>query len=149
MIKNYFLIAFLLLCANLFAQVPNSGNNSATRSSSILKTEVKSVVNNTTDNSTTASQRSTKSDNVLSSKQETPNNQDISIYPNPTTINSISLNTSKNLDVKIYNVLGQKVLSTTVTTQKNKINIETLKSGVYIIKLKSNSGTTTKKLIKK
>ena len=86
---------------------------------------------------------------ALSVEKQTPTIKDITIYPNPTSTNSISLNTSKNLDVNIYNVLGQKVLSTSVTAQKNNINIESLKSGVYIIKLKSNSGTITKKLIKR
>jgi endonuclease I len=75
-------------------------------------------------------------------------NDDISIYPNPTSGHLISIKTSSNLDVDIYNVLGQNILKQRVTPEQNKINIQNLKSGVYILKMTSQAGSTTKKLIK-
>ncbi len=77
-----------------------------------------------------------------------PNN-DISIYPNPTSGNQISIKTTLNLEIEIYNVLGQNVIRKSITPKENRINIQQLQTGVYILKMTSPTGTSTKKLIKK
>ncbi|WP_375237929.1 endonuclease [Aurantibacter sp.] len=87
--------------------------------------------------------------NVLSTNNFNLDNNSVSIYPNPVTNNVINISSNKNLDVIIYNVLGQNILSTKTTPNANTINLENLNSGVYIVKLKSDTGTTTKQLIKK
>lgn len=74
--------------------------------------------------------------------------QEIKIYPNPAKTNTITIATQTNLDIEIYNVLGKQVLVTQITPDKNKVNISTLNSGVYIVNLKSNNKSITKKLIK-
>ncbi len=69
------------------------------------------------------------------------------IYPNPAKGNSITITTRANQvkNVKIFNILGKKVIDTTVT--KNTLNIDSLQAGVYIIKVTENNVTATKKLV--
>ena len=74
--------------------------------------------------------------------------QEIKIYPNPAKTNTITIATQTNLNIEIYNILGKRVLVTQITPDKNKVNISTLNSGVYIVNLKSNNKSITKKLIK-
>jgi len=86
---------------------------------------------------------------VLSTEKNSLQNNEITIYPNPATGNNVTIGTTESLNVEIFNVLGQKLIAVNITPAKNKLNIQSLKSGVYIVKLKSKQGTTTKKLIKK
>lgn len=73
----------------------------------------------------------------------------INLYPNPIDGNSLFVETNKPLSVEIYNVLGKKIISTNVDTIKNKVDVGFLYSGVYLIKLTSDTGSITKKIIKK
>ena len=52
-------------------------------------------------------------------------------------------------DVKLYNILGMEVLSTSLNNNTNTQTIPTdgLASGVYVIKLQSANNQLTKKLI--
>ena len=84
---------------------------------------------------------------VLSTKSFSLNDNDISIYPNPLTNQVLTVKTTKNLDVSVFNVLGQNVFNNKVTPKSNKLNLSQLKPGVYIVKLKSSSGSISKKLI--
>lgn len=73
----------------------------------------------------------------------------INLYPNPIEGNTLYINSNSSLKVDIYNVLGKKILSTEVSHVNNKIDVGFLYSGVYLIKLSSDSGSVTKKIIKK
>jgi hypothetical protein len=69
----------------------------------------------------------------------------VSIYPNPftTTVNLV-LNDAieiKNLELKVFNVLGQGVLSTTITKQITVLETRTLPSGIYLYSVISNGKT--------
>lgn len=68
------------------------------------------------------------------------------VHPNPTTsiLNIDDSNfTLKNIEV--YNIIGKRVLRST----KNKINIENLVNGVYLLKVQSEDGNfATKRIIK-
>ncbi|POS01215.1 T9SS type A sorting domain-containing protein [Flavobacterium croceum] len=73
----------------------------------------------------------------------------LSIYPNPTTGDRVYI-TSKSSDDKeitIYDVLGKKVLQTTLTSRE--LNISSLSPGVYIVQVKEGDATATRKLIVK
>lgn len=72
------------------------------------------------------------------------NNFEFSMYPNPT--NKVLTISSKETlkSVEIFNLLGKKVLSST----KNTIDVSSLSSSVYLVKLTSDKGVSTKKLIK-
>jgi hypothetical protein len=77
------------------------------------------------------------------------NDSDIfSLSPNPANSNvTISSKSAPIFKIEAYNVLGQQVLNQefSETTSKN-INISSLKSGIYLLKVNSN---TTKRLIVK
>ncbi len=69
------------------------------------------------------------------------------LFPNPA-LNILTIQTDESFDgqvVNIYNTLGQEVLRTSVNN--NKINIESLQNGSYIIKLESKQGTYVQKFM--
>ena len=73
----------------------------------------------------------------------------LSFYPNPVSNGKIYI-TSKSMEdkeVAIFDVLGKKVLQTTVSTKE--LSVSNLSPGVYIIKIKEGSTTATRKLIVK
>ena len=73
----------------------------------------------------------------------------LSFYPNPVSSGKIYI-TSKSgedKDITIFDVLGKKVLQTTLTGKE--LNIGALLPGVYIIQIKEDEATATRKLIVK
>ena len=75
--------------------------------------------------------------------------ENLNFYPNPVTNGKIYI-TSKNTSAKeitIYDVLGKSVLQTTLNVNNKEVNLGTLNSGVYIIKIKEGDATATRKLI--
>ena len=73
---------------------------------------------------------------------------DFKIYPNPTKGNFLNIVTNEALTVEIYDILGKKVLESNVNSENQKIQIGTLNKGIYLLRLISENGQTTKKLIK-
>ena len=76
------------------------------------------------------------------------------IYPNPAMESvNIQVASSKNEQVRltISNLLGQVVYTESTQLYNGinymKVNVSNLKSGVYVVNVKSNSGSTTQKLI--
>ncbi|WP_341200522.1 reprolysin-like metallopeptidase [Croceibacter atlanticus] len=87
-------------------------------------------------------------DEVLATNDVTLSN-DIVMYPNPsnTTVN-FNFSNSKNLDVKLYDMLGRSVLNTTLSQTNNAVNVSNLATGAYLVQIKTDNGkTTTKRLI--
>lgn len=71
----------------------------------------------------------------------------LTLFPNPVSNGKVYI-TSKsgeNKDITIYDVLGNQVLQTTISSKE--LNISTLSSGVYIIKIRENETTAARKLI--
>jgi hypothetical protein len=48
-----------------------------------------------------------------------------------------------------FDILGKKVLESTSTTTNKTINVSKLRTGIYFVKLENETGSTTKKFIKK
>ena len=71
----------------------------------------------------------------------------LSFYPNPVSNGKIYIvsKTGEDKEVVIYDVLGKKVLQATITGKE--LNIGNLSPGVYIIKIKEDDATATRKLI--
>jgi hypothetical protein len=69
------------------------------------------------------------------------------IYPNPTSIGYVNISSNKNaaMSVIVFDVLGKQVLNQTVSN--NQLNVATLKSGIYIMKISQDNATITKKLV--
>lgn len=83
--------------------------------------------------------------------QETSAIEGLNLYPNPVSNGKVYI-TSKNdssKDVIIFDVLGKKVLQTTISSKE--LNISSLSPGVYIIKINEGetSSSATRKLIVK
>jgi len=73
----------------------------------------------------------------------------ISVYPNPSN-GEIHIDNFGNhiLDkIEIYTVEGKRVTVTYLTNKQNKITLNTLKSGIYFLKLYSNKGSIFKKIV--
>ena len=73
--------------------------------------------------------------------------QDLSIYPNPASNGKIYITTKQNLskDIEIFDVLGKKIYSTSMFGKE--LNISKLTPGIYILKVKENNKTATRKLV--
>jgi hypothetical protein len=68
------------------------------------------------------------------------------LYPNPVTNGVLSIESSykETINVEIYNMFGKQVL--TSKTSKN-INVNTLNSGLYLVKINQGSSSFTKKIV--
>ncbi|MHB8260361.1 MAG: N,N-dimethylformamidase beta subunit family domain-containing protein [Bacteroidia bacterium] len=81
--------------------------------------------------------------NCLNNFTEVPyltNNNEVSIYPNPTDGNLfIRLVNAENASVEVYNTLGQLVLSKPIHSTTESINLENLNQGVYTIRVIQNN----------
>ena len=71
----------------------------------------------------------------------------IKLFPNPATGASVTIVSKQNLAVEVFDILGKKVSSQKITRDQRKLNISNLKSGIYLVKLHSEEGTETRKLI--
>jgi len=74
--------------------------------------------------------------------------ENFSVYPNPVNIGSFSITTGANSikTVELFDVIGKMVLSKRVQN-KDAIDISALNTGMYILKVKENNKTATRKLI--
>lgn len=72
---------------------------------------------------------------------------DLSIYPNPVSNGKIYITTKDNLtkEVEIYDVLGKKILFSSVFGKE--LNISKLTAGIYILKIREGNHSATRKLV--
>jgi hypothetical protein len=70
-------------------------------------------------------------------------------YPNPVTNNrfTISSNSNSKKELVIFNVLGKKVFTSSFLGTKSTIDISTVSSGIYILKVTEAGKTATQKLV--
>jgi hypothetical protein len=73
----------------------------------------------------------------------------LQVYPNPSSgIFKIGMSESLDLDVQVYSACGQEVLSQQMATKSSfEINLSGFARGVYFLKISSENGSTTRKLI--
>jgi hypothetical protein len=71
----------------------------------------------------------------------------LKVYPNPVANGMLHVETASNLErsIVMFDVLGKKVFST--TTDDTILNVASLKSGVYILKITEAGKTATRKVI--
>ncbi|MDW5288968.1 T9SS type A sorting domain-containing protein [Formosa sp. PL04] len=60
----------------------------------------------------------------------------IKIYPNPASDVIAFKNISNEHQISIYNLMGQKVLSHTITRSNNTVNVSSLANGLYLVSFK-------------
>lgn len=79
----------------------------------------------------------------------TKNNQiqGFGMYPNPASKGYVTLSSKNNakMSVAVFDILGKQVLNKTVSN--NILNVSSLKSGVYIMKVSQDNASVTKKLV--
>ena len=75
--------------------------------------------------------------------------EDFRFYPNPVQTNlHVEIPTQfSEVELKIYNQLGQKVLQTDLTSESNTINVSSLSSGIYLLKISTGNHSKTYKFI--
>ena len=84
---------------------------------------------------------------VFAQESKTQANDGLGFYPNPVSNGKIYITSKTTLekDIVIFDVLGKKVLQTSLTSKE--LNISTIPPGVYIIKISEGEATATRKLI--
>lgn len=86
-------------------------------------------------------------DSILSSKNQEKPIYDLDIYPNPVSTGRVFITAKSNgvKFVEVYNVIGKRVLQVSLTTKE--LNVSSLPTGVYIIKITQGEQQATRKLI--
>jgi hypothetical protein len=81
--------------------------------------------------------------------QEATSIEGLNLYPNPVSNGKVYITSKNDLDkeITIFDVLGKKVLQTTLSSRE--LGISNLSPGVYIIKINEGESTATRKLIVK
>lgn len=82
---------------------------------------------------------------VLSTNEFSVN--DFKIFPNPTSVGYVNItsNNTAAMTVVVYDILGKQILNQTVVN--NRLNVASLKTGMYIMKISQDNATITKKLV--
>jgi hypothetical protein len=72
---------------------------------------------------------------------------EFNFYPNPAKLNKLFFKSSRPLSLEIYSVTGKLIVSTTVDNSR-PLDISSLNTGLYIIRMTSNNSTQIKKLVR-
>lgn len=74
---------------------------------------------------------------------------EFTLYPNPTTSGYVNITSSNNTEitVAIYDILGKRVINTSPIN--NRIDVTSLNTGIYMLKISQNGKSITKKLVVK
>ncbi len=83
---------------------------------------------------------------TLSSKKDSF--QAFKMFPNPVYGDQVNFIINDAATITIYNVLGKLVSTSKITKNSNVVNISTLTSGIYLVKIQSEKQYIAKKLIK-
>lgn len=73
----------------------------------------------------------------------------VSFYPNPVVDYLYINNDSRIKDVEVYNVSGQKMLNETINAEKGSVDMRRAPAGIYILKVNTERGSQSLKIIKK
>ena len=79
--------------------------------------------------------------------QKTDISDVISIYPNPTSTNFTITSTEKIESVRVFNLLGEEVLTTTPNNTQSTININQFSKGIYFVEIKTKSNVRIQRII--
>lgn len=70
------------------------------------------------------------------------------VYPNPAST-ELTIDSANNINnISVINMLGQEVFSRKVSSTLETINISNLQSGIYLVKVDGNNGSSTQKFTK-
>lgn len=89
-------------------------------------------------------------DVLISDVAEHDNNRLLTIFPNPASdIITLNIDTKNNsaLTMDIYTITGELVRAETLKQNQQQVTISDLSNGIYLVSIKSNELTETKKLV--
>lgn len=71
----------------------------------------------------------------------------LKVYPNPISNGVLYISTEANTErtVQIFDLLGKQVLN--ITTSNEEVNVSTLNTGLYVVKITEGGNTATRKLV--
>jgi hypothetical protein len=87
------------------------------------------------------------SDSCVNSIKEINVKTYISIFPNPA-INNMTIESSQKSLIEILNIQGQLIKTLEANEDKTNIDVSTLPSGVYLIKVETEKGIEVRKFLK-
>jgi hypothetical protein len=88
----------------------------------------------------------TISEDISTGLAENVSDASFNIYPNPV-VSSFQITSNTSVDrVTVFNVQGQQM--TDLTQVENKVNMENLASGIYVVNIETNGQVISKKIIK-
>lgn len=79
------------------------------------------------------------------STNEFLSNNNISLYPNPTSNGNVNINVEGKKQIQLYDTSGREVLH--VTTNENNFMVDGINSGIYMVKVTADNSTKVAKLI--
>jgi hypothetical protein len=130
---------------------PTGGSNNIVNTSRIISGKVNLNWSNITSFTVSTDNSYFAFDDLRVKRSSTLSNNefkriDIRIYPNPTT-DFIKIETNGFVRrAELFNLQGQKV---NTSFSNNKVDVQNIASGVYFLKLQTNKGEVTKKVVKK
>ena len=75
--------------------------------------------------------------------------KDLAVYPNPTTSKWVITTLSEKVkSVEVFDMLGKKVISLNPDSREVIIDASNLAKGMYVTKISSEEGVSTRKLVK-
>lgn len=74
----------------------------------------------------------------------------INLYPNPAKnqLNISGLNQFENVEVSVFNMIGQELKNVEFDNELSKLNLSELSNGVYLVKINTAEGNLTQRIIK-
>lgn len=79
-------------------------------------------------------------------------NQDFAIYPNPST-KYIYIESNRKIsgdaNITVFDLVGNKLYNTLLLENKQKVDISTFEPGIYILEIRSETGSVNTKIVKK
>lgn len=85
---------------------------------------------------------------VATEHQELSKENSFQIYPNPTNSIVILTEIEKESTIEVFNVLGEKVISTQSQNTSVELNLSELENGIYFIQIISDKEIITKQIVK-
>ncbi|WP_299435062.1 T9SS type A sorting domain-containing protein [uncultured Aquimarina sp.] len=76
------------------------------------------------------------------------NEKEFQVFPNPVSGNTLNITSKsgKSITCRVFNVLGKTVLFKVITTKE--LDISSLPTGVYVLRIKSGEHQTVRKLLR-
>ena len=76
--------------------------------------------------------------------------KNLKLYPNPVVdeLQISGLKNSENTKITVFNLLGQKMAQFNLNQNQKSVDLNNLNTGVYLVKIKSEDGQITKRIVK-